>query len=128
MLKAIPRPLASIEVKNMNGKDKERSFSEVGDTLRYFNSMASSHSWCCTDYDEPAMALMGLNQLDMPIDGAAMATAAAKAIAVAAAVSCENFVGGSKMEAVDEERGFTCPRPSLDSNDCRSVDQRTRRP
>lgn len=92
----------------MNGKDKERrSFSEVGDTLRYFNSMASSHSWCCADYDEPAMALMGLNQLDMPIDGAAMATAAAKAIAVAAAVSCENFTG-------HYDRRF--PRPSLDSN------------
>lgn len=96
---------AGFELKRMNGKDKERSFSEVGDTLRYFNSMASSHSWCCTDYDEPAMALMGLNQVDMPIDGAAMATAAAKAIAVAAAVSCENFTGG--------ENPFF-PRPSLD--------------
>ena len=105
----------------MNGKDKERSFSEVGDTLRYFNSMASSHSWCCTDYDEPAMALMGLNQLDMPIDGAAMATAAAKAIAVAAAVSCENFMVGTKMESLDEEsiHFAACPRPSLDSNDYR---------
>ena len=88
---------AGFELKRMNGKDKERSFSEVGDTLRYFNSMASSHSWCCTDYDEPAMALMGLNQLDMPIDGAAMATAAAKAIAVAAAVSCENFTGSDRI-------------------------------
>ena len=33
------------------------------------------------------MALIGLNQLDLPIDGAATATAAAKAVAVAAAVT-----------------------------------------
>jgi len=70
----------------MNGKDKERSFSEVGDTLRYFNSMATSHSWCCTEYDNSsssAMALIGLKKLEE----AAMAKATAEAIAIAAAVS-----------------------------------------
>ena len=55
----------------MNGKDRDRSFSEVTDTLRYFNSMASSHSWCCSDHDyedsSPSLALLGLNQLDLPL-------------------------------------------------------------
>lgn len=75
----------------MSGKDRDRSWSEVGDTLRYFNSMASSRSWCCADTDDSDLALIGLNQLDLPIEGAAMATAAAKAVAVVAAVSCDNF-------------------------------------
>ena len=55
-------------------------------------------SWCkinpSSDHDyeasSPSLALIGLNQLDLPIDGAATATAAAKAVAMAAAVSVDH--------------------------------------
>lgn len=76
----------------MNGGNKERSYSEVGtDTLRYFNSMNSSHSWCCSDYDSLSNLPL-LNSLPYS-QKAATASAAVKAIAVAAAVSGENFEG-----------------------------------
>ena len=52
--------------------------------------MSSSHSWCCTEYDYDGDLVVDLNKVDMPLDGAAMATAAAKAVAVAAAVSFDN--------------------------------------
>ena len=91
----------------MNGKDKERSFSEVGDTLRYFNAMASSHSWCGPDSEdqESTLSLVGLNKLDMPLGGASIATAAAKAIAVAATVSCDDSSSINSVNDVEAARG-----------------------
>jgi hypothetical protein len=103
----------------MNGKDRDRSFSEVGDTLRYFNSMASSHSWCCTDRDD--FTLVDLN--DWPLGTSAMATATVKAVAVTTAVSCENFeydngsAGEEDVNADDHDDGEAiCMRDILNNS------------
>lgn len=72
-----------------DGRERDRSQSEVGDTLRYFNSMTGSRSWCCSEYDVCDYGVIDLHKLSMPLAGAATATAAAKAVAVAAAVGCD---------------------------------------
>ncbi len=72
--------------------------------------MSSSHSWCCTEYDYDGDLVVDLNKVDMPLDGAAMATAAAKAVAVAAAVSSfdsfEDEVSTSEAGNAEDNAGI----------------------
>ena len=94
----------------MNGRDKERSFSEVGDTLRYFNSMASSHSWCCSEYENsvtpPLISKATPTSYSFREKATPTSFVAVKAMALATAVSGESYDHFNDATSISSDGGI----------------------